>query len=301
MSRLPFRLMYLDCGRAGASLLFPLPPAEGEGWGEGGANARPPARPLTLPSPPKGEREHGQPSHKGKGDTQPFVCRISSDQGLTELTTAKARLLYPFAKLDPKPSAGDPIVKAWVDKELASEALSYVLASGREGTVHLEQVLEYNKDPDYLRDRLLYSLTPGGTEAGRGQPTTAPRDHSAARHIGNAVLPAPGSDQLQQVGRPARLASSDPRLRGQAHRAGQERLTLRTREAPTLTPTLSLGEGEGAISIPSPPEGERVRVRGRAGCGRGADVRALPSRYWRTSARFSRRLRSRTAGQSIRK
>jgi hypothetical protein len=46
-----------------------------------------------------------------------------------------------------------------VDKELGSEAVSYVLASGREGTVHFEQVLEYNKDPDYLRDRLLYDLT----------------------------------------------------------------------------------------------------------------------------------------------
>jgi hypothetical protein len=26
-------------------------------------------------------------------------------------------------------------------------------------TVHIEQVLEYNKDPDFLRDRLLYGLT----------------------------------------------------------------------------------------------------------------------------------------------
>lgn len=25
--------------------------------------------------------------------------------------------------------------------------------------MHIEQVLEYNKDPDYLRDRLLYRLT----------------------------------------------------------------------------------------------------------------------------------------------
>jgi hypothetical protein len=76
-----------------------------------------------------------------------------------ELTMAKARFLYPFAKLDPRPSPGDPIVKVWVDKELASEAVTYVQASGREGTVHIEQVLEYNKDPDFLRDRLLYRLT----------------------------------------------------------------------------------------------------------------------------------------------
>jgi len=47
----------------------------------------------------------------------------------------------------------------WIDNELASEAFTYALRSGREGTVHIEQVLEYNKDPDYLRDRLLYRLT----------------------------------------------------------------------------------------------------------------------------------------------
>jgi hypothetical protein len=34
-----------------------------------------------------------------------------------------------------------------------------VLRSGRVGTVHIEQVLEYNKDPDYLRNQLLYDLT----------------------------------------------------------------------------------------------------------------------------------------------
>ena len=31
--------------------------------------------------------------------------------------------------------------------------------SGKEGTVHSEQVLEYNQDPHYLRDTLLYKLT----------------------------------------------------------------------------------------------------------------------------------------------
>ena len=46
-----------------------------------------------------------------------------------------------------------------VDRELGSEAVTYTLASGHEGSVHIEQVLEYNKDPNYLRDRLLYALT----------------------------------------------------------------------------------------------------------------------------------------------
>jgi hypothetical protein len=39
------------------------------------------------------------------------------------------------------------------------EAFTYVLRSGRTGTVHVEQVLEYNQDPTYLRDLLLYRLT----------------------------------------------------------------------------------------------------------------------------------------------
>jgi Cro/C1-type HTH DNA-binding domain len=85
--------------------------------------------------------------------------RMNNRRKVLEVTTSKARLLFPFAKLDPRPSADDPIAKIWIDKELASEAVTYVLASGREGSVHIEQVLEYNKDPDYLRDRLLYRLT----------------------------------------------------------------------------------------------------------------------------------------------
>jgi hypothetical protein len=76
-----------------------------------------------------------------------------------DVRTSNAHYLYPFAKLDARPSADDPIVEARIDRELASEAVTYLLVSGREGTVHIEQVLEYNRDPGYLRDRLLYRLT----------------------------------------------------------------------------------------------------------------------------------------------
>ena len=68
-------------------------------------------------------------------------------------------LQYPYAKLEVRPSPADPVVRVEVDRELASEAFSYVLRSGREGTVHVEQVLEYNQDPRHLRDLLLYKLT----------------------------------------------------------------------------------------------------------------------------------------------
>jgi hypothetical protein len=65
----------------------------------------------------------------------------------------------PFAKLDPQPSAHDRIREAYVDRELASEAVTYVLDSGAEGVVHIEQALEYNEDPSYLADLLVHQLT----------------------------------------------------------------------------------------------------------------------------------------------
>jgi hypothetical protein len=58
-----------------------------------------------------------------------------------------------------KPGTDDPVVRVFVDRDLGAEGFTYVLASGREGTVHLEEVLEHNRDPDYLRDLVLYRLT----------------------------------------------------------------------------------------------------------------------------------------------
>lgn len=66
---------------------------------------------------------------------------------------------FPFARCVPPPSAADPVASVAVDPELAREAFTYVLRSGAEGSVHAEQVLDYNQDPSYLRDLLVYRLT----------------------------------------------------------------------------------------------------------------------------------------------
>ena len=76
-----------------------------------------------------------------------------------EIKTANRTLHFPYSKLELQPSGGDPIDHVYVDKELASEGFTYVLKSGKTGTVHVEQVLEYNQDPAYLRDAILYKLT----------------------------------------------------------------------------------------------------------------------------------------------
>ena len=75
------------------------------------------------------------------------------------IVAGKKRLVFPFARLEVRPTADDPLVKVFVDRELGTEGFTYVLQSGREGTVHIEDVLEYNRDPDHLRDLLLYRLT----------------------------------------------------------------------------------------------------------------------------------------------
>jgi hypothetical protein len=59
----------------------------------------------------------------------------------------------------PSPTSDDPVTRVYVDKELGGEGFTYELQSGKTGTVHVEQVLEYNRDPNYLRDLMLYKLT----------------------------------------------------------------------------------------------------------------------------------------------
>ena len=75
------------------------------------------------------------------------------------MKTSRKTFQLPYSKVDPQPSSADPIMRLFVDKELGREGFTYILESGKEGTVHGEQVLEYNQDPSYLRDVLLYKLT----------------------------------------------------------------------------------------------------------------------------------------------
>ena len=76
-----------------------------------------------------------------------------------EVKTSTKTFLLPYAKVSPEPTRDDAVARVFVDPELGREGFTYVLESGKEGTVHIEQVLEYNQDPSFLRDALLYKLT----------------------------------------------------------------------------------------------------------------------------------------------
>lgn len=76
-----------------------------------------------------------------------------------EVTTYRRTYTFPYAKLREKSSPPYRVKEAYIDPELGNEAFTYVLESGAEGTVHIDHVLEYNQDPSFLRDLLLYKLT----------------------------------------------------------------------------------------------------------------------------------------------
>jgi hypothetical protein len=76
-----------------------------------------------------------------------------------EVKTTRQGFLFPYTKADPPPTTQDPVIEVSVDEELGREGFAYRLASGRQGSVHIEQILEYNQDPGYMRDLLLYRLT----------------------------------------------------------------------------------------------------------------------------------------------
>jgi predicted XRE-type DNA-binding protein len=85
--------------------------------------------------------------------------RYNNRKRMFELRVGARTLVFPYVKSEPSPSAGDRVRRAFVDPELGGEGFTYELRSGRTGTVHVEQVLEYNQDPAHLRDLLLYKLT----------------------------------------------------------------------------------------------------------------------------------------------
>jgi hypothetical protein len=75
------------------------------------------------------------------------------------VATTAGTFSFPFAKADPVPGPADRIISLVIDEETGGETFSYSLTSGTEGSVHVDQVLEYHQDPGYMRDLMLYKLT----------------------------------------------------------------------------------------------------------------------------------------------
>jgi predicted XRE-type DNA-binding protein len=76
-----------------------------------------------------------------------------------EVETRTGTYALPYSVIEPAPTRSDRIRRVYVDEELGREGFTWVLASGAEGSVHVDSVLEYNEDPAYLRDLIVHRLT----------------------------------------------------------------------------------------------------------------------------------------------
>ena len=110
---------------------------------------------------------------------------INNRKAQLELTVRSGRMLpIPYAKLVPRPTPANRIREAYVDKELGSEAVTYVLESGAEGAVHVDHALEYNQDPSYLAELVIHKLT---VEAQRRVERSGLSRRELARRLGTSV------------------------------------------------------------------------------------------------------------------
>lgn len=76
-----------------------------------------------------------------------------------EILTRRGAFTFPYGRCEPAPSPDDRLAEVFVDPDLGREAFTYRLASGAEGSVHIDSVLDLNADPDYLARLELYRLT----------------------------------------------------------------------------------------------------------------------------------------------
>ena len=110
---------------------------------------------------------------------------VNNRKAQLELTVRSGKVFpVPYAKLDPRPSAKNRIRAVYVDKELASEAVTYILESGDEGSVHIDHALEYNEDPSNLAELLIHKLT---VEARRRIGRSGLSRRELARRLGTSV------------------------------------------------------------------------------------------------------------------
>jgi len=138
-------------------------------------------------------------------------------------TETGAKYAFPYAQCAPAPEPGNRLLEAFIYDELANEAFSYRLQSGDEGSVHLEQVLEYNEEPEYLAELLLYRLS---LEAGKRIDKSKLSRRQIARQLNTSV------PQLYRLLDPANTSKSMKQLVALLHVLGCDvELVVRKRKA----------------------------------------------------------------------
>lgn len=85
--------------------------------------------------------------------------KIDNRRKHISIQTAKGEYSLPFVKLSKAPSSKNRIAEVYVDQELDKEAITYIMESGYEDSIHLDVFLDFNKDPSFLKKIFLFKLT----------------------------------------------------------------------------------------------------------------------------------------------
>lgn len=95
------------------------------------------------------------------------ITKVSANnrKKVFEVRMGRRQYDFPYAQTQPTPASDNRIVDVHVDDEMGREGFVYTLESSAEGAVHGDHVLEYNSDPSYAADQLLYKLTLWAQEA----------------------------------------------------------------------------------------------------------------------------------------
>lgn len=108
---------------------------------------------------------------------------VNNRRRLFEVRTRSGTYVFPFSECDPPPSPDNRIAEVAVDPELGREGFTYELESGAQGSVHIDSVLEYNKDPATMAELALYRLTVEAQEKFEQSPLSA---REIARRLGTS-------------------------------------------------------------------------------------------------------------------
>lgn len=130
-----------------------------------------------------------------------------------EIETASGDYTFPYALLRIQPTPDNRVEEAFADEDLGREGFTYRLADGREDTIHLDAVLEYNRDPSYLNDLLVHRLT---VEAQKAVKRSDVSKRELIRALGTSA------SQFYRLLDPANRAKSVAQLIALLHLLGRE-------------------------------------------------------------------------------
>ncbi len=106
--------------------------------------------------------------------------RVNNRKKCIEISTQKGRLGLPFSRLRVKPTSRDRISEIYVDRDLGFRGITYALHSGKEDSLQLDAFLDYNKDPDLMRNIALHKLS---IEAGKALRASGLSKHEVIRQL----------------------------------------------------------------------------------------------------------------------